>query len=199
VISSSYVYGAAADNPFYMDEDFPLGATRSYPEMRDLVEVDTLTSAFIWKYPHIRTAVLRPVNVLGYYVHSMIGEYLRQRRVPTVMGFDPMMQFIHEEDVSEAIALTLEHGLQGIFNVVGPGAVPVSVAIREAGATAWPLPELLMRPMIDRLFRWGMVPYPSGAIDYIKYPVTLAGKRFVDATGFRPLFGLEEIFHSVRR
>ncbi len=44
-----------------------------------------------------------------------------------------------------------------------------------------------------------MVPYPSGAMDYVKYPVTLAGKRFVDATGFRPLFGLEEIFHSVRR
>jgi UDP-glucose 4-epimerase len=182
-----------------MDEDFPLGATRSYPEIRDLVEVDTLASAFIWKYPHIRTAVLRPVNVLGYYVHSMIGEYLRQRRVPTVMGFDPMMQFIHEEDLSEAIALTLQHGLQGVFNVVGPGAVPVSVAIREAGSTAWPMPEPLMRPLIDRLFRWGMVPYPAGAMDYVKYPVTLSGKRFVDATGFRPLFGLEEIFHSVRR
>jgi len=199
MISSGYVYGAAPDNPFYMDEDFPLGATRSYPEIRDLVEVDTLVSAFIWKYPHIRTAVLRPVNVLGYYVHSMIGEYLRQRRVPTVMGFDPMMQFIHEEDVSEAIALALEHGLQGVFNVVGPGAVPISVAIREAGRTALPLPEPLLRPMIDRMFRWGVVPYPPGAIDYVKYPVTLSGKRFVDATGFRPLFGLEEIFHSVHR
>jgi len=43
-----------------MDEDFTLGATRSYPEMRDLVEVDTLASASFWKYPHIRTAVLVP-------------------------------------------------------------------------------------------------------------------------------------------
>jgi UDP-glucose 4-epimerase len=199
VMSSGYVYGAFPENPFYMDEDSPLGASRSYPEIRDLVEVDTLASAFIWKHPHIRTSVLRPVNVLGYYVHSMIGEYLRQRRVPTVMGFDPMMQFIHEEDVSEAIALALEQGLQGVFNVVGPGAVPVSVAIRESGGTALPLPEPVIRPLIDRLFRWGVVPYPAGAIDYVKYPVTLSGKRFVDATGFRPLFGLEEIFHSVRR
>jgi UDP-glucose 4-epimerase len=199
VMSSSYVYGAFPENPFYMDEDHPLGASRSYPEIRDLVEVDTLSSAFIWKYPHIRTSVLRPVNVLGYYVHSMIGEYLRQRRVPTVMGFDPMMQFIHEEDVSEAIALALEHGLQGVFNVAGPGAAPLSVAIREAGSTAWPVPEPLLRLLIDRLFRFGLLPYPSGAIDYVKYPVTLSGKRFADATGFRPLFGLEEIFHSVRR
>jgi len=50
--------------------------------------------------------------VLGTYVHSMIGQYLKQARIPTVMGFDPMMQFIHEEDLSEAIALALEHSLQ---------------------------------------------------------------------------------------
>jgi 1-acyl-sn-glycerol-3-phosphate acyltransferase len=130
--------------------------------------------------------VLRPVNVLGYYVHSMIGEYLRQSRVPTVMGFDPMMQFIHEEDVSEAIALALEHGLQGVFNVVGPGAVPLSVAIRESRRTAWPLPEPLLRPLLDRLFRLGPRAVPVGAMDYVKYPVTLSGKRFGDATGFRP-------------
>lgn len=199
VLSSGYVYGAFPENPFYMEEEQPLSASRSYPEIRDLVEVDTLATAFLWQHPHIRTSVLRPVNVLGYYVHSMIGEYLRQKRVPTILGFDPMLQFIHEEDVSEAIALALEHGLQGVFNVVGPGAVPLSTAIRETGGTAVPLPEPLVRPLFGRLFRWGLWPYPPGAIDFLKYPVTLSGKRFVDATKFRPLFGLEEIFQSVQR
>jgi UDP-glucose 4-epimerase len=47
VISSGYVYGASPENPFYMDEDHPLSATRSYPEIRDLVEVDTLASGFL--------------------------------------------------------------------------------------------------------------------------------------------------------
>jgi UDP-glucose 4-epimerase len=142
--------------------------------------------------------VLRPVNVLGFYVHSMIGQYLRERWVPTAMGFDPMMQFIHEEDVGEAIALALEHGLQGVFNVVGPGEVPLHTAIRECGGRALPLPEPLMRPMFARLFRYGMIPYPPGAIDYLKFPITLSGARFVEATRFRPLFGLEEIFQSLR-
>ncbi|MGH0030487.1 MAG: NAD-dependent epimerase/dehydratase family protein [Myxococcota bacterium] len=199
VVSSSYVYGAFPENPYYMDEDSPLAASRSYPEIRDLVEVDTLASAYLWRYPHLRTCVLRPVNVLGYYVHSMIGQYLRQPRVPTVMGFDPMMQFIHEEDLSDAIALALTNGLQGVFNVAGPGEVPLHTAIRECGGTAWPVPEPLMRPTFDRLFRWGMIPYPAGAIDYLKYPVTVAGERFAEATNFRPLFGLEEIFHSLQR
>ena len=199
VLSSSYVYGAFPENPYYMDEDSPLSASRSYPEIRDLVEVDTLASAHLWRYPHIRTCVLRPVNVLGYYVHSMIARYLRQARIPTVMGFDPMMQFIHEEDVSEAIALSLQHGLQGVFNVVGPGEVPLHTAIRECRGTALSMPEPLMRPLFDRLFRWGLSPYPPGAIDYLKFPITLAGSRFVEATDFSPLFGLEEIFQSVRR
>jgi UDP-glucose 4-epimerase len=198
VLSSSYVYGAFPENPYFMDEDQPLSASRSYPEIRDLVEVDTLASAFLWRYPHIRTCVLRPVNVLGYYVHSMIAQYLRERMVPTVMGFDPMMQFVHEEDVGEAIALALEHGLQGVFNVVGPGEVPLHTAIRECGARALPLPEPIMRPAFARLFRYGLIPYPPGAIDYLKFPITLSGARFVEATRFRPLFGLQEIFHSLR-
>jgi UDP-glucose 4-epimerase len=198
VFSSGTVYGALYDSPFYMDEDRALEASRAYPEIRDLVEVDALATSFLWRFPHIRTCVLRPVNVLGHYVRSMISEYLRLERPPTVLGFDPLMQFIHEQDVVEAIAVSLEHGLQGVFNVVGPGQVPLHTAIRETGGRPLPVPEFLMRPLIRRLFARGMVPWPEGAIDFLKFPVTLSGRRFVDATNFRPLFGLEEIFQSVR-
>ena len=199
VVSSGYVYGAFPENPYYMDEDSPLAASRSYPAIRDLVEVDTLASAFLWRYPHIRTCVIRPVNTLGPTVHSMIAQYLRQSRVPTVTGFDPMLQFIHEEDVSEAIALALEQGLQGVFNVVGPGEVPLHTAIRETGGRALSVPEFVMRPVFARLFELGVIPYPPGAIDYLKFPITLSGERFVEATSFRPLIGLEEIFESLGR
>ena len=198
VLSSGYVYGALPENPYYLDEDSPLSASRSYPEIRDLVEVDTLASAFLWRYSHIRTCVLRPVNVLGYYVQSMIGQYLRQRRVPTVMGFDPMMQFIHEEDLGEAIALALEQGLQGVFNVTGPGEVPLHTAIREAGGDAWSVPEPLLRSLYRRLFKIGLTSYPVGALDYLKFPITLSGDRFINATNFRPMFGLPETLQSVR-
>ncbi|HXV37403.1 MAG TPA: NAD-dependent epimerase/dehydratase family protein [Myxococcota bacterium] len=198
VLSSGYVYGAIPENPYRIDEDSPLSASRSYPEIRDRVEVDALVTAFLWRYPQIRTCVLRPVNVLGYYAHSMISAYLRERRVPTVMGFDPMMQFIHEEDLSAAIALAVDHRLQGVFNVTGPGEVPLRVAIREAGAEAWPIPEPILRALFRRLFRMGLSAYPSGAIDFLKFPITLAGERFIDATGFAPHFGLRETLLSVR-
>jgi UDP-glucose 4-epimerase len=168
-------------------------------EVEALVEVDTLASAFLWRYPQIRTCVLRPVNVLGYYQHSMIGQYLRKSPVPTVMGFDPMMQFIHEEDLSEAVALALERGLRGVFNVTGPGEVPLHTAIRETGGAPLPLPEPVMRTAFNQLFRWGLTPFPPGAIDYLKFPLTISGDAFRDAADFKPHFGLQEIFQSLRR
>jgi len=199
VLSSAYVYGALPDNPYHMTEDYPLNVSRTYPEVRDLAEVDSLATTFLWRNPEVTTAILRPVNTLGYYVHSAIGRYLRQRYVPTIMGFNPMMQFIHEEDVAEAVALALQTGAHGVFNVAGPGAVPLKLAIHETGGTAVPLPEPLARAVIGRLFRVGLYPTPPGAMDFLKYPCTVDGSHFARATGFTPLFTLEETFASVRR
>jgi len=199
VLSTSYVYGALPENPSFMTEDHPLLAGRNYPEIRDLVEVDALTTSFMWQYPDIRTAILRPVPTLGYYSDNSIVNYLRQSRVVSMMGFNPMLQFMHEEDLVEAIALALERGLRGVYNVTGPGEVPLHVAIEETGGRALPLPEFVARPLLDRLFRLGLVRIPPGAIDYIKYPCTIAGDRFARETGFRPLFGLKESFRSLKR
>ncbi len=197
IVSSSYVYGALPENSYYLDEDAPLNVSRTYPDIRDLAEVDTLANMFLWKYPHIATSILRPVNTLGYYVHSTIGRYLKLDYVPTIMGFDPMLQFIHEDDVTEAIVRAAEKRTRGVFNVVGPEAVPLHVAIREIGSTAVPLPEFLARTTIARLFQLGISPFPPGAIDFAKFPCTIDGTRFRQAVGFEPLFSLEEIFASV--
>jgi UDP-glucose 4-epimerase len=198
VLSTSYVYGALPENPYYMTEDAPLNVSRTYPEVRDLAEVDTLCSGFLWRHPEIATAILRPVNTLGYYVHSAIGRYLKLDYVPTIFGFNPMMQFIHEEDLAEAVALALQAGAHGVFNVAGPGAVPVEVAIRATGGTPLPIPEAAARAIFGALFRFGLYPFPPGAIDFVKYPCTVDASRFRRATGFTPLFTLEDIFASVR-
>jgi UDP-glucose 4-epimerase len=198
ISSSSYVYGALPENPYYMDESFPLNSSRTYPEMRDLAEMDMLATAYLGRSPDTAITVLRPVNVLGYHVHSAIGRYLRSERVPTVMGFNPMMQFIHEDDLAEAIVLAIECQTRGVYNVAGPGAVPLHVAIGETGSTPLPLPEFVVRPMIQRLFRWGLYPFPPRAMDFAKYQCTLDGAHFRAATGFVPHFSLAETFASVR-
>jgi len=198
IVSSSYVYGALPENPFYMDETFPLNSSRTYPEMRDLAEMDMLATAYLWRSADLAITVLRPVNVLGYHVHSAIGRYLRRDRIPTVMGFNPMMQFIHEDDLAEAIVRAIEWETRGVFNVVGPGTVPLHVAIRETGGTPMPLPEFAARPVFQQLFRWGLYPFPPRAMDFAKYQCTLDGTPFREATQFVPRFSLGETFASVR-
>jgi UDP-glucose 4-epimerase len=198
ILSSGYVYGAFPENPYDIDEDAPLSASRGYPEIRDLVEVDSLASAFVWRHPQVRTCILRPVNTLGRHVHTMANAYLGLTRVPTVMGFNPLFQFIFEDDVTEAVVQAMSHRLHGVFNVVGPGAVPLHTAISEVGRTAWPLPGPLARLAFDRLFRLGVWPYPAGVLDYLKYPVSLSGERFRVATDFEPQISLGEIFGKLR-
>lgn len=200
VVSSSYVYGARPENPFHLTEVAPLSADRSHSELRDLVEVDSIATSFLWRAPELATCVLRPVSVIGPTVQSMAARYLRLRRVPTVMGFDPMMQFVHEEDVAAAIQVSLDRGLRGVYNLVGPGEVPVATAIRECGSTAWPVPELLLRPALGRwLPRGGRGGIPEGIIDYLKYPVTLSGARFAEETDFEPRYELADCFDTMRR
>ena len=198
VVSSSYVYGALPENPYYMDEAFPLNSSRTYPEMRDLAEMDMLATAYLWHYSNIIISVLRPTNILGAHVRTAIGRYLRADYVPTVMGFNPMMQFLHEDDMAEAIVLAIEREARGAFNVVGPGAVPLHTAIEEVGSTPLPLPEFAVRSAISTLFRWGLYAFPPRAIDFAKYQCTLDGTRFRDATGFTPRFSLAETFAAVR-
>jgi UDP-glucose 4-epimerase len=209
VVSSSYVYGAFPENPFNLTAEAPLSASRSYPEIRDLVEVDSLTTSFLWKERGINTSVLRPVNVIGRSAQSMAARYLRLARIPTVMGFDPMMQFIHEEDVALAIEHALDADLRGVFNVTGPGEVPVHTAIRETGGVAWPVPEPLLRSVLGAAsnYSWllpgsamrGLSGFPKGILDYLKYPVTLGGEPFREATGFKPRYELYDAFQSQRR
>ena len=194
VLSSAYAYGALPENPSYVDEDHPLNISRTYPEVRDLAEVDTLCSTFLWQHPEVRTAILRPVNTLGDSVHSAIGRYLRLRWVPMLFGYDPMLQFIHEEDLARALLAAHDKGLRGVFNVAGPGAVPLHVAIEQTGGTALTLPESIARPAVRRMFDFGLYQFPPGAIDFIKYPCTVSDSRFRAATGVEPKWNLHDIF-----
>ncbi len=198
VLSSSYVYGALPENPFYMDEDTPLSVSRHYPDIRDLAELDGLATTFLWRYPEIATSILRPVSALGRRAHSTMAGYLRLDFSPVVTGFDPMLQFIDEDDLARAIALCVEGNQRGIFNIVGPGALSLRSGIRLAGGTALSLPDPLCRALVGTLFSLGLAPAPSDAVDFLKYPCTIDGRAFREATGFTAEHDLVQSLRSVR-
>jgi UDP-glucose 4-epimerase len=196
VMSSANVYGPRPDNAQFLGEDAPLLAAQSFPEMRDLVELDHMTSSFFWKARDIDTVILRPVHILGR-VKNAPSNYLRLPRVPTLLGFDPMVQMIHERDVTEAIALALRPGVRGIFNVTGPGEVPLSVVLRELGRHTIRVPHPLAKPLWRAAWRFGMSSFPVAEFDFIRYVCMVDGRRAERELGYRPHHSLRETIRAV--
>jgi UDP-glucose 4-epimerase len=174
-------YGAAADSPLYHKEDEPPTAAHAFPELADLVAADLYACTALWRMPKIRTAVLRVCYTLGPMRHGTLAAFLRFRRVPTVMGFDPLFQFMHEDDAARAIAVALEANLHGVYNVAGPPPLPLATIIRGVGHVPVPIPE----PLLGFAFgRFGLPLLTTGAIAHLKYPVVVDASSFKSATHF---------------
>jgi UDP-glucose 4-epimerase len=195
-VSRATVYGALPDQPQFVDEDHPPAAGRTFPEIQDLVAADLYVGGRLWRHPEVETVLLRPVNVLGPTVRTLLNRYLGRPRVFSVLGYDPMQQVLHEDDLGLAFEHALAPGLRGIFNVTGPGEVPLHVLVEEAGATLVPVPERLIGWVKGRL---GFPRIPRGAVEYLKFPCTVDGSRFREATGFEPRFDLVETLRAVPR
>jgi UDP-glucose 4-epimerase len=174
-------YGAASDSPLYHTEDEPPLALETFPELADLVAADLFAGTALWRLPEIDTAVLRFVYTLGPSRSGTLSTFLRGPRVPIILGYDPLFQFMHEKDVARAIALALNKRLRGVFNVSGPQPLPLSVIIRETGRAPLLVPEPLFRVMLGR---FGLPRLPPGALSHIKYPVVIDSASFRAATGF---------------
>jgi UDP-glucose 4-epimerase len=197
ILSSANVYGPRPDNSNFLPEETPLMATERFSEMRDLIELDMYAQSFMWKHPEVETVILRPVNIVGPTVRNAPSNYLRLPRPVTVLGFDPMVQLIHEEDVCRALVLALKPGLRGVFNVTGPGQVPLSTVLRELGRSPIPVPHLLVRPLVRRLFDARLTSFPPEEVDHIQYLCVVDGSRFVREAGWAPHYSLSETIRSV--
>jgi UDP-glucose 4-epimerase len=160
-LSTANLYGATATSSGFLTEEAPLLGAGKSPGVRDLISLDMMVQSFFWKRPETETVVLRPVHIVGPHLHNAPSNYLRKARVPTILGFDPMIQVVHELDVVESIALAMKPGLRGIFNVVGAGQAPLSRLIRARGAAQVPLPEMLFKAVLERAFRLRLSSFPQ--------------------------------------
>jgi UDP-glucose 4-epimerase len=197
VLSSANVYGPRPDNSNFLPEETPLMAADRYSDVRDLIELDMYVQSFTWKHPAVETVILRPVNIVGPTVRNAPSNFLRLEVPLTVMGFDPMLQLIHEEDVCRALVLALRPGLRGVFNVTGPGEVPLSAVLRELGRRPVPVPHLLIRPFLKRAFETRLTGFPPEEVDHIQYLCVVDGSRFSREAGWAPKYTLRETIRSV--
>lgn len=192
LLSSAAVYGARPGNPQFLSEDAPLLGGH----VGGLGSLDLLAQSFFWKHPRIETVILRPVHVLGP-LDNGPSNYLRLGVVPTLLGFDPMIQVLHLDDLIQALERTLVPGVRGIFNVAGPPPCTLSHAIERLGRRRVPLPQRMLQALVGSYRRRGREPGGLWELDFLRYVCMVDDTRLRKLTGYQPRHDLAHTLRSV--
>jgi len=189
LLSSANVYGPRPDNPQFLTEDAPLLGAGPFSQIRDLVELDMGSQAYFWRLPEVGTVILRPAHILGT-VKNAPSNYLRLAVVPTLLGFDPMMQAVHQDDVVRAIMLALKPEARGVFNIAGPPPVPLSRVLELLERSTVAVPHTMARLGVERLFKLRVTSFPAPELDFIRYVCMIDDARARRDLGYAPAHGL---------
>jgi UDP-glucose 4-epimerase len=168
VKSSSYVYGCEPSDPVWFTEEMHRQSPPKHRVERSLTEVEGYVRDFAVDNPHVAVTMLRFSNVLGPELSTPLSRMLELPVVPSVFGFDPRFQFVHEDDVVRAMLFVLDHDLAGVFNVAGDGLLPWSEVASICGKRTVPLPPLGQGLFTAALSRLG-VDIPPEVVDLLKY------------------------------
>ena len=172
LLSTYHVYGALASNPAFIDEESPLRSSLKYPEIRDVTEIDQVAANWMWKHQDkLSTVILRPCAIVGPQIHNFMMRYLLTDYAPVCADFNPMMQFIHEYDMANVIANSLNHLPTGIYNVAPDECLSLYKAKSTLNVSTIPLPSFLIKAAASLTST--LWTFPKYLIDYIQYPCIL--------------------------
>lgn len=190
-ISQTLLYGPHPSNPNYLVERSKLRGIEGCRFLADKIEAESQLARFAAE-TDARVTVMRLAPVLGPTVRSWMTRWLSRRFVPTLLGFDPLVQLLHEADAIAAVKTALDLGVPGTFNVVGEGVLPISTMIKLAGRVAVPLPGSLLRRGSALLWVAGMNEAPAPFVDYLRHLCVADGARARDELGFLPAYTTRE-------
>jgi UDP-glucose 4-epimerase len=186
VKSSALVYGCSPQDPVWCREDYRRKAPLRSRVERSLVEVEGYVRDFAVDNPHVTVSLLRFSNVLGPDIVTPLSKALRLPLVPSVFGFDPRVQFVHEDDVVRSMLFAVAEDHPGIFNVAGDGLLPWSEVARICGKRTAALPFIGTSLATAPLRPFG-VDIPPELIELLKYGRGIDNRRLKQA-GFRYRF-----------
>ena len=127
--SSTHYYGCEQDDPAFFTERMSRPHAPHTGIERDIVDAEQTVSDFADRNPAVTVTVLRCANVLGPDVDTAFTRMLRLPLVPMMLGFDPRLQFVHEDDVVHALEHAAFHSAPGVYNVAADGVLALSEII----------------------------------------------------------------------
>jgi UDP-glucose 4-epimerase len=193
VRGSAAIYGAEPNAPSFFTEamarQFPL-RTRF---QRDIGELENYFQTFARRYPEVTVTILRYQPTLGPRLDSPLTRYLRSAVVPTQLGFDPLLQFVHADDAVAALEAAVVKPLPGPVNVAGAGSITLSRLLRMAGIAPLPVLPPLFGATMRAGRRLGLAQLPPEAVPWLRYGLTVDCTRLVEQVGFTPRSTVETV------
>ncbi|GAA4149205.1 NAD-dependent epimerase/dehydratase family protein [Actinomadura keratinilytica] len=195
VRSSAAVYGSSPMDPaVFTERDEPVEAP-AHGYAKDAVEVEGYVRGLQRRRSDLTVSVLRFVNFLGPGVDSPLTRYLRMPVVPTVLGFDPRLQFVHEDDGIEVLRRMTVEDHPGTFNVAGDGVLLLSQALRRAGRPFVPMPAQSLSVLGDMGRRFaGQTGFSPELLRLLMYGRVVDTSRLVAELSWRPKHSTEAAF-----
>jgi UDP-glucose 4-epimerase len=190
--STTLLYGAHPTNPNFLTERRALRAPRGEAFLADKIEAEIDTLSYESAAEGKLVTILRTAPILGPTIRNYVTRYLSRRVVPTIMGFDPLLQFVHEADAVAAFKLAIDRDTSGVFNVVGDGVLPLSTVVKLAGRVGLPLPRAVANMVVGGLWMARASEAPSAFLDYLQYICVADGERAEKEMGFSPMYTTRE-------
>ena len=190
--SQTVLYGAHPSTPNFLSERHPLRASKHEPFFADKVEAEAEAMRFAQRAQGSIVPILRTAPIVGPTVHNYVTRYLALRVVPTMMGFDPLLQFLHEVDAIAAFKLAIDRDVPGTFNVVGEGVLPLTTVIKLAGRIALPVPHPLAESLCALGWLAQIAEAPPSFLKYLRFLCVADGQKAWEKMGFRPAYTTRE-------
>jgi len=198
VKSSTMVYGSNETDPNTFAEDTARTRPPANRMERSLVEAEQLVHDFAEDNPAVPVALLRFANVLGAEIVTPISTNLSRPLCPSILGFDPLVQFVEESDVVRALEHAVRAQLSGVFNVAGAGRLPWSEVAAMCGTRLLALPPWGTTLPVAALSRFGVFELPPELLALLRYGRGVDTRRLT-ATGFEYGFSTAGAVHSFVR
>lgn len=183
-VSTTLVYGAHPNNPNFLDETAELRGHRDSRFINDKVRAEKQIATYASEHPNVEVCTLRFAPLMGPTVSNLHTRFFSRPVAPVMMGHDPLMQFVHEQDAAWALRQAVNSHATGPFNIVGKGVLPYTTVLAMLGRVPMPLPYLVARQMSKALWATQLVGSPPSFLDFLLYLCVADGARAKRELGF---------------
>jgi UDP-glucose 4-epimerase len=191
VRGSAGIYGSEPAAPQFFTEEM----SRLYPQrtrfQRDVAEIENYFAAYARRRPAVRCTMLRYQPAIGRSLDTQGTRYLAAPVVPTYLGFDPRLQFVHESDGLESLVAAVKHPVRGAVNVASEGTIGLTKLVRMTRRPTLPLPGPLFGPTVEAGRRAGMPTLSPDFRRLLRYGRAVDLRRLRTDVGFDPAFTTE--------